>query len=321
MGRVLVTTDYLRPGDAVDQLLRGHGHEVVHRPHRGPRTAEELAEIFAGVDAALVASEPITDTSLAISPRLRVVARSGVGYDSVDVEAATRLGIAVANTPGANSTAVAEMTIAMLLLCARRLPETIDGVRIGGWPRHDTHELRGATLGIVGFGASGRAVARLAGAFGMTVLVHSRNPDDTAAVTFVGLNELLTRSDYVSLHAKLDDTTRDLIDSRALRLMKPSAFLVNTARGALVDEVALGDAVRSGTIAGAALDVLRHEPMRPDDPLRDVAGIVVLSHLAGQTAQARANAGLAAARTVVAVLAGEQPVEVVNPEVFAMAAG
>jgi phosphoglycerate dehydrogenase-like enzyme len=182
----------------------------------------------------------------------------------------------------------------------------------GEWPRHDGHELRGATLGLVGYGATARAVVPLAKAFGMTVVCSTNVPPDERssdgvpidAVRFVEFDELLGRSDYVSIHTALTERSRNLFDRTAFSAMKPTAVLVNTARGAIVDEAALVEAVRDDQIAGAALDVVCDEPLPADSPLRDVDGIVVYSHLAGQTAEARDAAGLEGAAEIVASLAG-----------------
>lgn len=313
MSRVLVTTDYLVPGDEVDILLRRHGHEIVYRPAAGPRTSEDARGLFEGVHGAIIASEPVTADMIATAAELRVIARSGVGYDSVDLSAATGRGIRVCNTPGVNHDAVAELTIALMLVSARRLTTVIDGVRAGRWPRDAGTELRGNTLSILGFGPSGRAVARLATAFGMTVLVHTAHPDAAApAVQFVDRNTALARADYLSLHTRTDDRTRRMIDASALAMMKPTAVLINTARGSLVDEDALADALDSGEIAGAALDVLDAEPLPADNRLGGRDDVLITSHLAGQTIEARVRAGLAAAADVIAVLDGREPHHPVN---------
>ncbi|MEV4053477.1 phosphoglycerate dehydrogenase [Amycolatopsis sp. NPDC049688] len=305
-GRVLITTDYLRPGDDVDLFLKGSGLETSHLPMTGRRDPGDLVAALAGIDAALVANEPLTGDVLARAPRLRVIVRTGVGYDSVDVAAAARLGITVSNLPGINANAVAEYTIGLLLAGARRLVQSASGVAQGNWPREDGRELRGSTLGLVGYGASARAVVPLARAFGMNVVCTTNVPAGLRdpGVRFTGLPELLSTSDYVSVHTALTERTRGLLDAAAFARMKPTALLVNTARGAIVDEGALVAAVRSGQIAGAALDVVREEPLPADSPLRGVDGIVVYSHLAGQTAEARAAAGLRGAEELVAALAG-----------------
>jgi phosphoglycerate dehydrogenase-like enzyme len=294
MPTILITTDYLAPGDEVDTYLTGQGFTTRHDPLRGPRSAAELIAALAGVDGALIANEPLTAEVLHQAPALRAVVRTGVGYDSVDVAAATRLGISVSNLPGINANAVAEYTIGLLLAQARRLIPVAAAVAAGGWPREDGRELRGAVLGVIGRGAVARRVAPLAEAFGMTV----------RATPPASLDEVLAGADFVSIHTALTPRTRHLIDAAALARMKPSAHLINTARGPIVDEAALADAVRSGRIAGAALDVADIEPLPADSALRGVPGITVFSHLAGQTAEARRAAGLEGAAELVAALAG-----------------
>lgn len=314
MPRVLITTDYLVPGDDVDTLLREHGHETVHSPASGPRPEEERLALFEGVDGAVVASEPVTAEMLERAPSLKVLARSGVGYDSIDLEAAQRHGVRVCSTPGVNHHAVAEMTFGLLLMSARHLLPTVDGVRDGRWPRAAGRELRGATLGIIGYGPGGRAVARLGLAFGMTVLVSTSHPDPgEPAVRFTDRDTVVREADYLSLHARPDGTGRPLVGPGQLRAMKPTAVLVNTARGSLVDEDALAEALREGRIAGAALDVVAQEPLPAGSPLRGLDNVLVTSHLAGQTVEARRRAGLAAARAVVDVLAGREPAHPVTP--------
>lgn len=304
--RVLITTDYLRPGDDVDLFLKSSGLETVHLPMAGRRDPRELAAALHGIDAALVANEPLTADVLARAPKLRVIVRTGVGYDSIDVAAARRLGISVSNLPGVNANAVAEYTVGLLLAGARRLVQSARGVAEGNWPREDGHELRGSTLGLIGYGAAARAVVPLARAFGMNVVCTTNVPAELRdpGVRFTGLPELLSTSDYVSVHTALTERTRGLLDAVAFKRMKPTALLINTARGAIVDEAALVAAVRFGEIAGAALDVVAEEPLPSDSPLRGVDGIVVYSHLAGQTAEARAAAGLGGAEELVAALAG-----------------
>lgn len=295
MSRILITTDYLQPTDAVDVYLQGRGHETVHEPLSGRRDPAELLRILEGIDGALIANEPMSAAVLEAAPSLKVVVRTGVGYDSVDVEAAGRLGILVSNLPGINANAVAEYTIGLMLAERRHLVALASGVARGEWPRTDGHELRGSTLGLVGFGASARAVVPLARAFGMTILCHTgieaAGRDGFDDVEAVDLETLLARADVVSIHTSLTPRTRHLIDHRALGLMKSTAILVNTARGPIVDEVALAVAVGRGDIAGAALDVAETEPLPPGSVLRDVPGITVYSHMAGQTAEARDASG------------------------------
>jgi phosphoglycerate dehydrogenase-like enzyme len=311
--RILITTDYLHPGDTVDQLLRDHGLEPVYSPSRGPRTIEERRSLFYGISGTILASEPVTADMLTGAASLQVIARSGVGYDSIDVQAAAAQGIRVCNAPGTNHHSVAELTIGLIIMAARRLGEVTTAVRQGHWPREAGHELRGSTLGIIGYGPSGRATANLGVALGMTVLVSTTHPDtDTSALRFTDLDTVIRDADYLSLHTRAGQSTGPLIDAPRLEAMKPTAVLINTARGSLVDEEALADALCDGTIAGAALDVLEIEPLPADSPLRGLDNILITSHLAGQTTQARERAGLAAAHAVIDVLENREPAHPVD---------
>ncbi|WP_313815212.1 phosphoglycerate dehydrogenase [Citricoccus sp.] len=308
MGRILITTDYLVPGDEVDRLLRQHGHEPVYRPYSGARQLNDQSALFHGIDGAILASEPVTADMLAAADRLKIVARSGVGYDSIDVAAATARGIRVCNAPGTNHHSVAELTIGLMIMAARHLDKVTAEVQGGRWPRTAGRELRGSTLGIIGYGPSGRAAARLGVALGMSVMVTTSHPDpDDPSVDFADLDSVIGRADYLSLHTRADRTAQPLIDAPRLQSMKSTAVLVNTARGSLVDESALALALRSGTIAAAALDVLEIEPWPHDSPLRAVDNVIITSHLAGQTVEARARAGLAAAQAVIDVLENREP--------------
>ncbi|MEI7056573.1 phosphoglycerate dehydrogenase [Nocardioides sp. CCNWLW239] len=307
MARILITTDYLRPGDEVDDLLRSRGHETRF-------ASGDLVADLASVEGALVGHDPLTAEMIASADRLRAVVRTGVGFDAIDVEAAARAGITVSNLPGINANAVAEYTMGLLLSSSRRLVESATGVASGDWPRKSGRELRGSTLGLIGYGAAARAVVPLARAFGMSVLCTTGVPvaeRGDADVEFVELEELLAAADFVSVHTALTPRTRGLLDAAAFARMKPGAVLVNTARGAIVDEDALAAAVRAGRIAGAVLDVVAEEPLPAESPLRGVPGIVVHSHLAGQTVQARRAAGIEGAHELLDALAG-RPHHAVN---------
>ncbi|MGK8486757.1 NAD(P)-dependent oxidoreductase [Nocardia asiatica] len=231
----------------------------------------------------------------------------------IDLAAAARHGIRVCNTPGVNHDAVAEMTLALILMTARQLPAVLAGVHAGNWPRYAGRELRGARLGIVGYGSSGRAVARLAHAFGMTVVVATAHPDPADThVEYLDLDTVCATADYLSLHCRADRSTHHLIDRARLKTMKPTAVLINTARGSLVDEDALAHALSVGEMAGAALDVLAEEPLPAHSPLRELDNVIITSHLAGQTTEARQRAGISAAHAVIDVLAGREPAHPVD---------
>ncbi|WP_247048807.1 phosphoglycerate dehydrogenase [Arthrobacter rhizosphaerae] len=311
--RILITTDYLHSGDTVDQLLRDHGLEPVYSPSRGPRSPEERRSLFNSISGAILASEPVTADMLTGAASLKVIARSGVGYDSIDVQAAAAQGIRVCNAPGTNHHSVAELTIGLIIMAARRLAEVTTAVRQGAWPREAGHELRGSTLGIIGYGPSGRATALLGTALGMNVLVSTAHPaPDTSAIRFTDLDTVIREADYLSLHTRGGQSSGKLIDAGRLQMMKPTGVLINTARGSVVDEEALAKALYDGAIAGAALDVLETEPLPGDSPLRGLDNVLITSHLAGQTTEARNRAGLVAARAVIDVLENREPAHPVD---------
>jgi len=244
------------------------------------------------------------------APRLRVVANMAVGYDNLDVAELARRGIPASNTPGVLTEATADLTWALILATARRLQEGIDAVRNGDWLTWEPdwllgHAVGGATLGIVGYGRIGAAVARRALGFDMEVLAWSRRPKDVEGVTFVPLEELLERADVVSLHCALTPETHHLIGAAELARMKPTAILVNTARGAIVDQAALADALRRGEIFGAGPDVVVEEPIPVDDELLTLPRCTVLPHLGSATVATRTRMAEMVVDNVLAGLAGQ----------------
>lgn len=262
---------------------------------------------------------------LEAAPRLRAVSNMAVGFDNIDVAACTARGIPVGNTPGVLTETTADFTFALLLAAARRVVEGDAFVRAGSWRTWDPGlllgtDVHGATLGIVGFGQIGQAVARRARGFGMKVLVSSRS-DASGAAAALGaevapLSRLLEESDFVSLHVPLTDQTRHLIDTEALKRMKRTAFLINTARGPVVDPRALNVALREGRIRGAALDVTDPEPIPLGDPLLGAPNLLIAPHLGSASEATRARMALMAADNLLAALRGERPPHCVNPEVF-----
>jgi D-3-phosphoglycerate dehydrogenase len=318
--RILITSIFLHSGDTVDQRLRAEGCETIFKPLLTPRSEDELIDLLQGVDGVIVAGDPFTARVLEASPQLKVISRTGVGYDAIDVKAATKRGIIVCNTPGVNRHAVAEWTFALMLSLARKLKENQAEVRKGGWVRHEGMDLAGKTLGLVGLGTIGKEVAQRARAFEMRILACDVIRDVQFAeahhVAFVPLDELLRESDFVSLHTFLNDKTRHLINAERLSLMKPTAFLINTARGGIVDTEALCQALTEKRIAGAALDVFEGEPLRADSPVRALENIYLSPHTAGVTTDARRLSGAAAAENLICGLKGERPPGIVNPEVL-----
>lgn len=304
-------------------MLRDAGVQIILNPTGATLTEEALVPLIAEVDAIIAGVEPITARVLDAAPRLRIIARRGVGVDSVDVAAATARRIPVAITAGVLTEAVADHAMALLLAVARRIPPLDRLVKAGRWERTPGMDVGGKTLGIVGFGAIGRAVARRAAGFDMKVLVCDALPDQEAAaalgVTLCGLDRVLATSDFVTLHVPLIPSTRGMIDDTALRRMKPTAVLINTSRGAIVDEAALLAALRDARLAGAGLDVFHDEPIR-DTALVVLENVVATPHVASHTVETMARMEHSCATAVVAALRGERPRHVVNPEVYKPAA-
>jgi lactate dehydrogenase-like 2-hydroxyacid dehydrogenase len=302
--------------------------EVDLWPDELPPPRATLLDRVRGVDGLLALLTDRVDDELldAAGPGLRVVSNFAVGFDNIDVPACTRRGVPVGNTPGVLTETTADLAWALLMAAARRLPEGYDYVRAGRWRTWGPLLLLGsdihhATLGIVGFGRIGREIAKRASGFDMTVLVHDAAPptmEDQAAlgIESVGMDELLARADFVTLHVNLTPETRHLIGADALGRMKPTAILVNTSRGPVVDQVALAAALRDGAIGAAALDVTDPEPMAPDDPLLTLPNCLVVPHIASASRATRGKMAAMAAANLLAGVRGERLPTPVNPEVY-----
>ena len=309
--RVVATARAFCASDGPHQaIIRDAGMELVLAAGAAPRSAPELAALAADADALLLGLDDCDATVFAAAPRLQVVSRFGSGVDTVDLDAAARHGVTVTNTPGANTVAVAELTLGLILALARDLPAAVATARSGEWKRKSGWELEGKTLGLVGLGRIGRAVAVRAAAFGMRVIAHDPYAADVPGVARVTLDELWAEADVVSLHLGLDAGTRHLIDAAVLARLKPGAVLINASRGGLVDETALADALRSGHLAGAAADAFDHEPP-VGSPLLALPTFIPTPHLGAATREAARRMGEAAARNVVAVLSGVGDADVV----------
>lgn len=285
---------------------------VTYNPTGKPLSSAQLATLLPGVDGFIAGLDAIDAAALAAADSLRVVARYGVGTDNVDLDAARARDIVVTNTPGANATAVAELTVALLLLLARPVLSAAAATRAGGWPRTSGLSLGGKTVGLVGFGAIGRAVAKLLTGFDCRLLTCDPWCDlDRAAslgVAVVEMGELLAAGDFVSLHAPVTPETRGMVDAAFLSRMKPGAALVNTARGELVDEAALYEALSSGQLRGAALDAFAVEPPGGDNPLLSLPTVIATPHMGAHTDGATTTMGRMALADCLAVLRGEEPI-------------
>jgi len=320
--RVFVTREL--PGDPTPRLREVAAVDVW--PHDEPPPHDELVRRAADADALLtMLTDPIDAAVLDAGKRLRIVAQMAVGYDNIDVAAATERGILVTNTPGVLTETTADLAFALLLAAARRVVEGDRLTRTAGWTSWHPSFLLGqdvhhATLGIVGLGQIGLAVARRARGFDMRILYHDRTRHHQAetdlGLEHVDLDRLLRESDFVSLHVLLSAETRHLIGERELALMKSSAVLVNAARGPVVDQRALCTALKERRIAAAGLDVAEVEPIPVDDPLLSLDNVVLTPHIGSASVATRARMAEMAVESVLQALRGEMPSNCVNAEAF-----
>ncbi len=319
---VLVTSTQL--SERARQILRDAGADVSYMSD--PLITEDiLAARLArdGITAVLMrGSPPFTRRVLEAAANLKIIAKHGAGFDSIDLDAATARGIVVVTAGAANADAVAEHTLALMLSLARELPRLHRNLRNGVWEKgkYQGREFRGQAVGIVGYGEIGRRVAGLAAAFGARVVIHSRSrvADPAGAEVEENFDRLLGKVDILSLHCPLTDQTRGLIGGKQLCLMRPGALLINTARGGLVNERALVDALRSGRLAGAGLDTFAQEPPDPENPLFTLDNVICSPHVAAMTAESMARMGTIAADNIIGYIErGEcDRTNVVNPAVF-----
>jgi D-3-phosphoglycerate dehydrogenase len=295
--RVLVSAPYFLPVlEEFRPRLEREGVELVRANVRERLSEEELLSLVADVDGAICGDDRFTERVLRSAPRLKVISKWGTGIDSIDTSAAARLGIRVCNTPGAFTDPVADTALGYVLCFARGLHRMDKDVRRGAWVKPDAVSLRECTLGVVGVGNIGRAVVRRACAFGMSVLGTDPVPPPASFIEETGLHmvtleALLAESDFVTLHCDLNPTSFHLIGNEALALMRPTAYLINTSRGPVLDEAALVLALGGGRLAGAALDVFEVEPLPANSPLRAFENCLLAPHNAncGRSARARVH--------------------------------
>lgn len=325
MSRPRVYVTRRLPAPAMERLAQAAQVATWPDDDRPPPREVLVQEAAASDGLVVLVTDRIDGALLDAAPRVCVVSNVAVGYDNVDVAAATARGVVVTNTPGVLTETTADFAFALLLATARRLAEADRFTRAGRWTSWGPlffvgHDVHGQTLGLVGLGRIGTAVARRARGFGMRVLYHSRTRkpevERELEVEYVGLDELLRRADFVSLHVPLSAETRHLIGAPQLRLMKPTAILVNTSRGGVVDQAALYDALARRQIWGAGLDVFEVEPIAPDDPLLTLDNVVVAPHIGSASVETRTKMALVAVENCLAALDGRQPPHVVNPEVW-----
>ncbi len=307
-------------GQAAQAELEAVGCEVMHSPKPGPYSEEDAIEYLQGCDAVIASSEPYNARVFAACPKLKLVARCGVGTDAVDMQAAAAAGVVATNTPGAMTEAVADYAFALMLGISRRLPESDALMRAGGWGEFRGVLVHGKTLGLVGVGRIGQAVAQRAKGFSMRVLacdpfLQASGKADSL-LEFVTLEQLLAQSDYVSVHAPSTPETVRMFNAERFAQMKPTAYFINTARGTLVDESALLSALQNGTIAGAAIDVYAKEPCPTDSPLRGAPNCVLTPHNAFNALESTIEMSRQSAQSVLDLMQGRLPDNICNPAVW-----
>lgn len=308
--KILVTpTSFLKPEtQQIRDMLEHFADRVTYNETGRPLEEEELLSLLPDVDGYIAGLDYITRRVLESAPKLKVISRYGVGTDRVDLAAAAERGITVTNTPGANANAVAELTFALMMTCARNIPSLDRTVRGGGWPRSEGMELKGKTLALIGLGSIGKIVARRALAFDMFVAAYDPYPDTVFAaengIQLCTLEEALCRADFLSLHLPLTNETRHLIGKEEILRMKHGAVIINTARGGLLDEYAVTEAVTSGRLRAAAADAFEEEPVR-SSPLLQCEGVVLTPHTGAHTKEAVLEMSRMAAENCIAVLNGQ----------------
>ncbi len=321
--KIVLVTDITWPSTAPEaKVLEAVGARLLLAQ---TGSEEELLALVPQADAILTCFKKVSAAVIRAGPKLQVVGRYGIGVDNIAVDEATRLGIPVTNVPAYCLDEVAEHVMALILACARQVVRYNAAVHAGTWSLKTgmpMFRVRGRALGIVGFGKIGRTLAEKAQAFGMRVLAHAprANPESLRAhgVQPASLEELLHEADFVSIHTPLTPATRGLMNAERLRSMKPTAYLINTARGAVIDPAALLQALREGWIAGAAVDVFDPEPIPADHPLLQLPNFIVTPHAAFYSEESIVDLETLAAQNVAAILSGRRPAAVVNPEVLGL---
>lgn len=310
--RVLVTaTSFGKNDPNLKVFLESQVGEVFYNRTGKPLNADQLAELLPGIDGFIAGLDTISAEALQAADRLIVISRYGVGLDNVDLEYARKRNIIVTNTPGSNSVSVAELAIGLILALIRQIPQATEATRAGGWPRVNGLSLEGKTVGIVGFGSIGKQLARRLAGFDCRILVYDPFPDPHFATQIgayiTSLDELLGQSDIISLHLPLTPSTHGMVDEAFLSRIKPGAFLINTARGDIVDEADLYACLQSGRLAGAALDVFCQQPPDPANPLLTLPNVIATPHMGAHTDGATNAMGWISLKDCLAVLRGEEP--------------
>jgi len=305
--RLLVTpTSYGKNDARLKTELEMQVGEVIYNPTGKPLTSAEVGQLLPGIDGYIAGLDGIDANALKSADKLKVIARYGVGVDNVDLAEAQKKGIVVTNTPGANSVSVAELALGLILALARQIPEAVEAVHQGKWPRYSGTSLEGKTIGILGLGAIGKQLARRLSGFDCKIMAFDPFADALFAkenhIELAPLDDVSAQSDFLSLHVPLLPETRGIVNGNFLSKMKKGSFLINTSRGEVVDEDALLHAIQSGHIKGAGLDAFITEPPDPMNQLLTLPQVIATPHLGAQTDGATSNMGWLAMRDCLAVL-------------------
>jgi D-3-phosphoglycerate dehydrogenase len=309
---LLVTpTSYGKNDDRLKTELEAQVGRVIYNPTGKPLSSAEVARLLPGIDGYIAGLDGIDANALQQADRLKVIARYGVGVDNVDLNAAKAKGIAVTNTPGANSVSVAELALGLMLALARQIPDAVAAVHQGNWPRYAGISLEGKTVGLLGLGAIGKQLSRRLCGFDCRILAYDPFADEVFAqenhVELAARDEVIAQADFISLHLPLLPETRCMVNDDFLARMKKGSFLINTSRGEVIDEEALLRALQSGHLKGAGLDAFTVEPPDPANPLLALPQVIATPHLGAQTDGATSNMGWLAMRDCLAVLKHEKP--------------
>ena len=315
--KVLVTaTNYSTYCAAAKALLEENGAQVIENPNGRPMTREELLAVVGDIDGVVVGVDTWNEEIFSRAPKLRAMARFGVGVDNIDLAAAKAHGIQVTNAKGMNSNPVAELTVGLILSTLRNVPAFNASVREGKWDRFMGRDLAGMTIGLLGFGDIAQRVAKKLSGFDVSICAYDLYPNLEKAkelsVEMVSMEEVLRRADVVCMHLPSLPSTHRIMNERTFGMMKDGSYFINTARGALVDETALAQALRSGKLKAAAVDVFEQEPVRRDNPLLALPNLFATPHTAAETYDTYHNVGLATARQLLDVFAGKKPNNLLN---------
>lgn len=304
--KILITsTSFFKAGPVPLQQLKEFNCEIIENPYGRPLKEDELIPLLVDVDGVIAGLDEFGEKVLKSSNRLKVISRYGVGIDNIDMKAAKRLGIFVINTPDVNTQAVADLTFGLILSVSRKIPQSHQSTREGRWERFIGREVYGKTLGIIGLGRIGKAVSKRAKGFEMEIIAYDVQRDESFAealgIKFLPLDDLLMEADFVTLHCGFNPQTKGLIGPRELGLMKETAYLINTARGELVDERTLYESLKEGKIAGAGLDVYEQEPPL-ESSLLSLENAVTTGHIAAYTDEAIKEMALASVKNLLSAL-------------------